>query len=71
MSLMMYLLAMAVWVSLVELVLYRRRQGEYRRIGAMRRQAEMLMREARLARLRATVSLHTTISRPGCERRAS
>jgi hypothetical protein len=58
MSIVLYLLVIAVWVGLAELALYYWRRDEYRRIDAMRRQAETLLREARLARLRATVSLH-------------
>ncbi len=71
MSLFLYLLVIGVWVGLVEMALQRRRRDEYRRISAMRVQAEVLLREARLARLRAAVSLHPTAARPGGQRRAS
>lgn len=71
MSLFMYLLAIGVWVGVVEFALHQRRQHEYRRIQIMRSQAEALLREARLARLRATVSLHRPAARARYEQRAS
>lgn len=72
MSLVGYLLVTVVWVGAIEYVLQVWRKGEYQRIGAMRRQAESLLREAHLARLRAGRPM-AVVSRglDGYERRAS
>lgn len=64
MSLFFYLLVMGVWVALVEAALHRWRSGEYRRIAEARDEAEELLREARVARLRA-------YAQPQPQRRAS
>ncbi len=72
MSLVGYLLVLAVWVGAIEYVLQVWRKGEYRRIGVMRRQAESLLREAQLARLRAGRSMAAVSRGPEAyQRRAS
>lgn len=53
MSLFAYILVAGVWAGAAEFLLYRWRRSEYRNIATMRAQAEALLREARLTRLRA------------------
>ena len=52
MSLLAYVLVLAVWVGALEYLFHCWRRGEYRQIAAMRTQAAALLREATLARLR-------------------
>ena len=71
MSLVAYLLVMAVWVGVIEYVLHVWRKGEYERIGAMRMQAQSLLREAKLARLRAGRPVSAARELESYQRRAS
>lgn len=69
MSLLAYLLAIGAWVGIVEALLHRWRRRQYEEMDAMRAEAEAMLREARLARLRMGASLRTMAG--GAERRAS